>query len=64
MKIIHREAETEAITQKVAEAMEDCGMDVFSITHDGKAFHVWGKSEEGVDMNKLDRRISERILEG
>ncbi len=48
----------------MAEAMESCGAEVFSITHNGKVFHVWGKSEKEVDMKTLDRKISELILAG
>lgn len=64
MKIIQKCSDTEAITAKMAEAMESCGAEVFSITHNGKVFHVWGKSEKEVDMKTLDRKISELILAG
>ena len=64
MKIYQKCADSEEITARVAEAMESCGIEVFSITHNGKVFHVWGKSGNGVDVKTLDRKISELILQG
>ena len=64
MKITHKEAHTAEIAEKVANAMEDCSIEVFSISFDGKVFHIWGKSIATVNTKKLDQRISELLLGG
>ena len=64
MIIIHKEADTAEITEKIANAMEDCFIDVFSISYDGKVFHVWGKSLVRINGKKLNKRISEILLGG
>lgn len=59
--VIVRRAGNELEAAQIAQAMEDVGANVFSITYNVSRFLVWAKLGQHISVNQVDQAINERL---